>query len=358
MEILKVAPVFHNFNILHLGIRQFAASVLCAVPKADIDTVVVLGFLFFLPCFKALYGVGLHKRISAFVLPGAVVLVVAGEREEPVPVEFVQEKYIESEAGDNTYYQWGRKDAMPGGIYNKDVPDIWPADQGRCDMQNKRFFNEAYNFGVDEGRATLGKSIQTPYIQYSSPNRIVRKNNAPYPNNYYDNRIFWLWDHRDNNGIPQPFSATMTTHPLLYNLWNGLRTEPFNDEVVPGSSATDEQKAAWTAAETTFSKTIYDPCPTGFHIPNNHILSHFFKEGTGGGPDSATWDNYVSVMIDDEGGGETIGEKFKDSAGNTIIFYFVGLRDHRYPPNERPARVTGRGRWRSRLVCRWGRRRR
>lgn len=255
----------------------------------------------------------------------------------PVPVEFVQEKYIESEAGDNTYYQWGRKDAMPGGIYNKDVPDIWPADQGRCDMQNKRFFNGAYNFGVDEGRATLGKSIQTPYIQYSSPNRIIRKNNAPYPNNYYDNRIFWLWDHRDNNGIPQPFSATLTKHPLLYNLWNGLRTEPFNDEVVPGSSATDEQKAAWTAAETTFSKTIYDPCPTGFHVPNNHILSHFFKEGTGGGPDSATWDNYVSVMIDDEGGGETIGEKFKDSAGNPIIFYFVGLRDHRYPPNERPS---------------------
>ena len=82
MEVAEIAPIIGDFNVLHLRIRELPPGILRPIPKADIDAVVILGFLLFLPCFEALYGVGLHEWIVALVLPCAVVLVVAGEREE------------------------------------------------------------------------------------------------------------------------------------------------------------------------------------------------------------------------------------------------------------------------------------
>ena len=46
-----------------------------------------------------------------------------GEKETPIDIgTFTQDVFKGSDAGDNTYYQWGRKDPMLGGIYNSYTP--------------------------------------------------------------------------------------------------------------------------------------------------------------------------------------------------------------------------------------------
>ena len=52
------------------------------------------------------------------------------ETEKVVIGEFTQCEFRGSNAGDNTYYQWGRKDPMLGGIYNSETPNYTYNNKG------------------------------------------------------------------------------------------------------------------------------------------------------------------------------------------------------------------------------------
>ena len=67
---------------------------------------------------------------------------------------FTQMEYRGSDAGDNTYYQWGRKDPMLGGIYSDGkTPTYWFYGKGSSssvktqefNMENKQVFNQYRN---------------------------------------------------------------------------------------------------------------------------------------------------------------------------------------------------------------------
>lgn len=164
-----------------------------------------------------------------------------------------QQDIAGSAAGDNTYYQWGRKDAMIPGIYTDTVD---PASQsasnnaiwgftctlhGELTMKNKPVFDypEDYKFQRSEADngVTLGYAI-------SNPHRFVMGVDEKYPipgtDKFYDYRKHWH----------NPGSETyVESGGIMYNAWNSKNTNYYpNDAEIVG-------------------KTIYDPCPPGYHVP-------------------------------------------------------------------------------------------
>lgn len=164
-----------------------------------------------------------------------------------------QQNIAGSAAGDNTYYQWGRKDAMIPGIYTDTVDPasasasnnaIWGFTctlWGELTMKNKPVFDypEDYKFQRSEADngVTLGYAI-------SNPHRFVmgvdEKYLIPGTDKFYDYRKHWH----------NPGSETyVESGGIMYNAWNSKNTNYYpNDAKIVG-------------------KTIYDPCPPGYHVP-------------------------------------------------------------------------------------------
>lgn len=131
--------------------------------------------------------------------------------------------------GANTYYQWGRKDPeIPSATYKtyKSPSTIKDNDRPTYDISGNNTTWE-----LNTSSVTIGTEIQNPLIHYSDPN------------NHY---------------------IHSTKH---LNLWNANETEKYN------------AKAAKTV------KTIYDPCPPGYCIPQSGF-GRIFLDNTSG-----TWDS-------------------------------------------------------------------
>lgn len=165
-----------------------------------------------------------------------------------------QQNIAGSAAGDNTYYQWGRKDAMIPGIYTDTVDPastsasnnaIWGFSctlHGELTMYNKPVFDypEDYKFQRSEADngVTLGYAIK-------NPNRFVMGVDKKYPipgetDKYYDYRKHWH----------NPGSETyVESGGIMYNAWNSNNTNYYPNDAK------------------TVGKTIYDPCPPGYHVP-------------------------------------------------------------------------------------------
>lgn len=92
----------------------------------------------------------------------------SSEPKEEAVITFTQPKIAASVAGDNTYYQWGRKDAMLPGIHNDDTYKNGLADTHKLrlelDMVNKIFYStDNFRFTSGETARSIGESIQFPY---------------------------------------------------------------------------------------------------------------------------------------------------------------------------------------------------
>lgn len=157
-----------------------------------------------------------------------------------------QNEYRIDYAGNNPYYQWGRKDPL--------YPAVSPQD--------------------------------TKYW-YTSDGSI--SNNRPKDWFYSGSRIEWIAD-----GITNPEkhnTSDMQANPLYMNLWDISNVNIGVDEKTP-------------------VKSIYDPCPAGFHVPRGWEFNGFSKSGSGGGRDdlnvsgafSRGWNFYCGL----KGTGQTI----------------------------------------------------
>ncbi|MBP3287699.1 MAG: fimbrillin family protein, partial [Muribaculaceae bacterium] len=169
-----------------------------------------------------------------------------------------QQNIAGSAAGDNTYYQWGRKDAMIPGIYTDTVDPastsasnnaIWGFTGylwGELTMKNKPVFDypEDYKFQQSEADngVTLGYAI-------SNPHRFVMGVDGVYDHDY---RKHWH----------NPGSETyVESKGIMYNAWNSKNTNFYPNDAK------------------TVGKTIYDPCPPGYHVPlakvfNGDVMNH------------------------------------------------------------------------------------
>jgi len=216
---------------------------------------------------------------------------------------FTQDVFKGSDAGDNTYYQWGRKDPMLGGIYNTYTPCYsytkkgTKLDSDEFTMENKQVFNQYkecdeagnvvydYSFCKNPGDmitalypsidataskgVTIGYSIQHPYmfITNSTENGTDGSTTFNYRNHwhsrYVDKNVGYLSE---------------DTH-IMFNAWDAGATRPgasdnsdannyYNNVfdsngIIKESVMVDYMKS--NAAE--IRKSVYDPCPPKFKVP-------------------------------------------------------------------------------------------
>lgn len=189
---------------------------------------------------------------------------------------FAQEGVARSMAGDNPYYQWGRKDPMPPGVYNE--------------TQKKKYIVEPQTLNYGTGTS-------------SNSNDISRKKLYSVPLKYKHTRtpVAWTTGDDDLQGVnigytiqhpnehimgkdceieayPEKGLLTDNGYANYRKHWHRSRGEGYLPKNVPGidyvmyhlwnSSATGIGKSDTVCIENyqTVTKTIYDPCPAGFHV--------------------------------------------------------------------------------------------
>lgn len=218
-----------------------------------------------------------------------------------IPGTFTLMKFKASDGGDNTYYQWGRKDPMLGGIYNADTPIYkyrkpsnkppkpeWDSDE--FTMENKQIFNQYkhkqdgidYSFRKNPGDlvddsheasrgVTIGYAIQHPYMfitnSYENANPRDEETGNPDAFNY---RNHWHIPYKDH---PEISYLSDGTH-ILFNAWNAKATAP---GLQYSSTPKDEEKVQNAK---TVTKSVYDPCPPGFKMPPIDALFSINNEKT------------------------------------------------------------------------------
>lgn len=259
---------------------------------------------------------------------------------------FTQMEFKGSNAGDNTYYQWGRKDPMLGGIYYADTPTYkykkynknypedktkWSYDVAEFTMENKQVFNQYnkdgydYSFCKNPGDAvdttspliepsigvTIGYSIQHPYM-FVTNSRYVEVDKCDF-----DYRNHWHVPYRQKNVD----YLDSKTH-ILYNAWNANPDVDNAGLAYDGKTATD-QRNAWKVV-----KSMYDPCPPGFLVPPIDAF-----RGIANLKGTTQYPNYY-------GKGTTTYDSTKhswtmvDDSGKSITFPKTGVRDYALRTNE------------------------
>lgn len=258
-----------------------------------------------------------HNSSRKFSLQAVVDMSEYGgtSKEVPIPGEFTQMEYRGSDAGDNTYYQWGRKDPMAGGIRSSHTPKYKYLQRGTTsksnefNMENKPLFNQ-YNqdgydyrfrknigdkltelpgskWGDDENShgVLIGYTIQHPYMfitnsrmQYVDPNSDLRKEGGdPQQTDLgldidFNFRGHW---HKPWAMEQAPYLVGSTDH-IMFNAWDAgalnpgkLYTSTESDLPKWGSTTiTAAQKDEYLATNASdVRKTVFDPCPPGFKVP-------------------------------------------------------------------------------------------
>lgn len=174
-------------------------------------------------------------------------------------ITFTQPEIAASAAGDNTYYQWGRKDPMLPGIHNKDT---YKNDNKELDMVNKMFYStEQYHFTSSESARSIGESIRFPY-QFFMHKRPSSDNATDQDKIDNYKRRHW----HDGRNVRYDKKAIM-------NYWNTQLTESGKAEFVYGK---DTQDYKLSPNDKYVIKTIYDPSPAGFKIPPIKAFADFF----------------------------------------------------------------------------------
>lgn len=124
---------------------------------------------------------------------------------------------IDYKFANNTYYQWGRKDPMRGYFNHENAM--------------KKVFGNKLSEMQDQNNITLGQAIQNPNVFYAG----LGVSGSAYED--------WLADQRSN-------------------LWNN------NADIAIGavnnsSETNNDHSNFWS-----HTKTVYDPCPAGYMVPN------------------------------------------------------------------------------------------
>lgn len=234
-----------------------------------------------------------------------------GTETEVILSDLRQQNIAGSAAGDNTYYQWGRKDAMIPGIYtdtddpanqNADNNVIWGFKGhlwGELTMYNKPVFDypEDYKFQRSEADngVTLGYAI-------SNPHRFVMGVDGVYDHDY---RKHW-----HNPGSEK----YVESGGIMYNAWNSKNTNYYPNDAK------------------TVGKTIYDPCPPGYHVP----LAKAFNGDVMNKADiySATkWPTAINIVETDRSWSYTLGNETKLEN----VIYATGVRDFHLKKEDRTA---------------------
>lgn len=226
---------------------------------------------------------------------------------------FVQPEIVESAAGDNTYYQWGRKDPMLGGVYNSETLDraasLATDLQTQYNMQNKVCYPSApeYDFRPAESGVSIGEAIRQPYLFFMhSYDETTVSGDIKEDHNY--RRRHWHDGSKTTGPDGKPGQKT------IMNYWNSQLDK------TSSSSKFDAPNGAKVV------KTIYDPCPVGYNVPTPNAFSQFGNAGVNA-LNAANANGLEDIFNEN---GIRIGWKLSLQPGGgepKIFFPATGLRD-------------------------------
>ena len=229
---------------------------------------------------------------------------------------FTQPRIVASMAGDNTYYQWGRKDPMLPGVYDETIRGRGPKNveveyngaskkldySEQLDMENKMFYSiPDYRFTSRETNQSIGESIQYPYCFFihERPATTTNDDKIKDPDGNYKRR-HW------HNGLNSDGKKTSYNQKTIMNFWNSR----LDKSGTKGSIEAPNQKYV--------VKTIYDPSPAGYKIPPPTAFSGFFDINN----------NTIDVSSAEFEAVNSVGWKIKDKRnGRWFSFPSTGVRD-------------------------------
>jgi len=251
-----------------------------------------------------------------------------GDKDTPIEIgTFTQDVFKGSDAGDNTYYQWGRKDPMLGGIYNSETPCYTYTKKNKPDnveftMENKQVFNQ-YNqdgcnysfcknpgdmvypyvsYGQSPGEAskgvTIGYTIQHPYMF------VTNSTEHGTDGEVFNYRNHWHIPYKD---YKVPYLDKDEDEHIMFNAWNSAATDAGFEY---GKTGTLANNAAIV------TKTVFDPCPPEFQMPPIHALKGVFDKMSS--ESLSPLDNAWKITSDEE----------------SITFPLTGVRDYALRSNE------------------------
>lgn len=264
------------------------------------------------------------SKITGSQTPVTVTAFRKGTKSYKAP-DFTQAEFKGSLAGDNTYYQWGRKDPMLGGIYNDKTPIyIMSGDKySELNMENKPTFNcydedgVSYEFtrnkpGTSEtemGEETgvlIDWTIRNPYRFVMS--KYTNKENKAFLQDYRSH-----WHKLGITAADKPGYMKSETSKM-FQVWNA-------------SAVTAGSTGNFPANEVEVTKSIYDPCPAGYHVPQANVFSALAHSGNNYGL-SCT---YSKENIDSEEYTTTVTHGANKWAvtypGGAVEFPATGMRD-------------------------------
>lgn len=181
-------------------------------------------------------------------------------------IAFTQPAIAESVAGDNTYYQWGRKDPMLPGVFDADVYkrglgtfSQLDAKKNELTMNNKMFYStKQYRVFSDDTGKSIGDAIQTPHIFFihKRPKSDGKENGTAEQQEDFKNNMSRRHWHDGTKVYYQK-------HALM-NYWN-TQLDKVNVE---------DTKA--TPNGIYVAKTIYDPSPAGYKVPSPNAYTGYY----------------------------------------------------------------------------------
>lgn len=157
-------------------------------------------------------------------------------------VAFVQEEHIVKQSGNNPYFQFGRKDPMPGSVVKGSLSSAskpWHTSSG-------------YGFTITNGKVDIYKGIQNPHVFYKDP---------------YSDKTARNWTSVKN-----------------VDLWGCTAVSLSN-------------------LDASVSKTIYDPSPPGYCMPAAGVFSATTVDGNDKNQDKdINADKFITHFTENRGG--------------------------------------------------------
>lgn len=306
-----------------------------------------------------------HNDARTFKLQAVIDMSAYKAKEEEKTVTkglgtFTQMEYRGSDAGDNTYYQWGRKDPMLGGIYSDGkTPTYWFYGKGSSssvktqefNMENKQVFNQYrneeegcdYRFRKNPGDmidlldnvindyesngVSIGYTIQHPYM-FITNSRVDETTGETDSNVLFNYRNHW---HKPYIDYKAPY-LNATTH-IMFNAWDADPASTVTgagyifDDVFKKSNnkwvVNDEDKLERNGKHVV--KSVYDPCPPKFKVPP---IEAFRFGGIRLNSNKSQYSD-ITPTWDSSSNSWTI-----TNGGQSITFPATGVRDYALRPNE------------------------
>lgn len=224
----------------------------------------------------------------------------ASHPDENGVITFTQPAVIASIAGDNTYYQWGRKDPMLPGVYNEEIRSLAGDKEEQYDIINKVFYSiSKYRFTAKESTVPIGRTIREPFHFFMHTK----------PKSGEENETDKNYKRRHWHDGSEAFYQTKT----IANFWN-------SQLIRNGTRA-----SAAPPNNTYVIKTVYDPSPAGYKIPPPSAFSTFVTvdDSLGSAKTKEAANKFETMPV----GGINIGWKLTTRSGNEVTFPSTGLRD-------------------------------